>query len=424
MAYPAKPIEDYAGEDLEKVYCSELKVGMFVQELDRPWLETSFMFQGFCIRTGNEIEELQKYCNYVFINKSCESSDSNTTHHLVRNNQENDLQIKAIAGRASQIGRYADTVVVEKELKTAKKIYEESNAAVEEIFNTANSNGTLNLSDAAVATSGVVDSVMRNPDAFMLLIRLRQKASYSYMHAINCCALAATFCRHLGFGKPEILEVSLGALLLDIGITRVPDSLISIHGKLNPALMKLVRHHVQFGTEILDSTPNIPKTVKEMVHTHHERVNGEGYPYALKGDAIPVSGRIASIIDCYDAMISNRPYRKGMPPSSAIRTLYAWRGIDFNEDLVEQFIQCIGAYPTGSLVELSSGQVGIVLSQNRVRRLYPKILLILSADKKRYQRPTTMDMWEYAQQSRNGALEINRVIDADELGIDPADYYL
>ena len=335
-----------------------------------------------------------------------------------------DVQIKAIAGRAGQPERYADTVVVERELETAKKVYEESNNLVEGVFNAASSDGTLKLNDAAVATSGIVDSVMRNPDAFMLLLRLREKANYSYMHAINCCALAATFCRHLGYGKSEILEVSLGALLLDIGITRLPDSLINNRGKLNSALMKLVRHHVQFGMEILDVTPNIPKAVKDMVLTHHERVNGEGYPAALKGDEIPVCGRIAAIVDCYDAMISNRPYRRGMSPTSAIRTLYAWREIDFHEDLVEQFIQCIGAYPTGSMVELNSGQVGIVLSQNRVRRLYPKILLVLNADKERYQHPATMDMWEYAQQSKNGTLEITRVVDADEFGIDPADFYL
>jgi hypothetical protein len=104
--------------------------------------------------------------------------------------------------------------------------------------------------------------------------------------------------------------------------------------------------------------------------------------------------------------------------------MYSWRNIDFHEDLIEQFIQCIGAYPTGSLVELNSGQVGIVMSQNRVRRLYPKILLILNADGIRYESPSTVDLWEYAQKTKGIVLDINKVVDADELGIDPSDYYL
>ncbi len=258
----------------------------------------------------------------------------------------------------------------------------------------------------------------------MLLQRMKNKNRYRYTHAINSCALAATFCRHLGFSKTEIHDISMGALMLDVGTTRLPDSLIDMEEALNPVSMKLVRHHVQFGMEILDNTPDLPPVVREMLLTHHERINGKGYPAGLSGYQIPVSGRIAAIIDCYDAMISSRPYRKKISPVEAISALYNWRNIDFQEDLIEQFIQCIGAYPTGSLVELTSGQVGIVMSQNRVRRLYPKILLILTADGNPYESPQMLDLWEYAQQTRSDKLEISKVVDADELGIDPSDYYL
>jgi HD-GYP domain-containing protein (c-di-GMP phosphodiesterase class II) len=407
----------------EKIPCCDLTVGMYIQELDRPWLDTPFMFQGFYIRNVEEIQTLQGYCEYVFINRSQEDIDPGLIHTTIEKELSTTSRVKAIAIKTGS-DRYIDTVVVEKELETAKKIYAESSKAIENIFSTAHSDGTVNLDDASETTSNIVDSVLRNPDAFMLLQRMKNKDRYKYTHAINCCALAATFCRHMGFSKAEMQDISMGALLLDIGITKLPDSMIDMKGTLNPLAMKLVRNHVSFGLEMLDKTPDLPPTVRDILLTHHERINGKGYPNALKGEQIPVCGRIAAIVDCYDAMISTRPYKERITPTEAVCTMYNWRNTDFHEDLMEQFIQCIGAYPTGSLVELNSGQLGIVMSQNRLRRLFPKVLLILNADRIRYEHPTTVDLWEYTQKTKDTVLEIKKVIDADELDIDPSDYYL
>ena len=409
---------------LEKIDCNDLKEGMFVQELDRPWLETSFMFQGFCIKNAEEIETLKKYCEFVYINKTRSEIDPCIIHAKPDRKPADDEDEVVTTRIRLGTNTYQDTAPIEEELEAARVIYEDSNNAIENIFDTASDGNTIDIKEAAKTTTSIVDSVLRNPDAFMLLQRMKNKTRYRYTHAINSCALAATFCRHLGFSKTEIHDISMGALMFDVGTTKLPDSLIDMAESLNAVSMKLVRHHVQFGLEILDNTPDLPPVVREMMLTHHERINGKGYPGGLKGDQIPVSGRIAAIIDCYDAMISTRPYRKKISPVEAISTLYNWRNIDFQEDLIEQFIQCMGAYPTGSLVELSSGQVGIVMSQNRVRRLYPKILLILTADGEPYESPQMLDLWEYSENTQSEPLEINRVVDAEELGIDPADYYL
>ena len=409
---------------LEKVACDDLRSGMYVQELDRPWLDTPFLFQGFYIRDDEEIATLRKCCEYVFVNKAREDTDPGIIHAKKDSTQSASSRVKAIASKAGGSSRYTDTVVVQKELKTARKVHEESRLSIKEIFTTAFSDGTIDLQFTSATTSSIVDSVLRNPDAFMLLQRIKSMDSYKFAHAINCCAVAATFCRHLGFSKAEIHDISMGALLLDIGITKLPDTMLDTQGELNPLSMKLVRHHVNFGIELLDNTPDLPRIVRNMVLTHHERVNGKGYPNALKGENIPVCGRIAAIVDCYDAMISNRPYKEKVSPTDAVCAMYNWRNIDFHEDLIEQFIHCIGAYPTGSLVELNSGQIGIVMSQNRVRRLFPKILLILNADKVRYEHPNTVDLYEHSLKTKGTVLDIKRVVDADELGIDPSDYYL
>jgi HD-GYP domain-containing protein (c-di-GMP phosphodiesterase class II) len=381
------------------------------------------MFQGFCIKTADEIEVLCKHCDHVYINKKRGTIDprvirSNTSSH--------DPQISRIQkiSRASGSAKYHDTAIVEKEIEVAKVIYEESNSAVEGIFNQVLRDGTVDLDEASKTTRNIVASILRNPDAFMLLQRIREKDVYRYNHAINSCALAATFCRHMGFSRNEIQDISLGALMLDIGIIMLPESLINSKDSLSPESFELVRNHVNLGIELINNTADIPSIVRDMILTHHERINGEGYPNKLKGNQIPICGRIAAIVDCYDAMISNRPYKKRISPTEALCAMYKWRNIDFQEELIEQFIQCIGTYPTGSMVELSSGQVGIVMSQNRVRRLYPKVLVILNADKVKYEEPHIIDLWEYSQKSNGETLDIKKVVDADEVGINASDYYL
>jgi HD-GYP domain-containing protein (c-di-GMP phosphodiesterase class II) len=409
---------------LDKVYCDDLKPGMYVQELDRPWLETPFMFQGFQIRNNKEIEVLKQHCEYVYINKVESEIDTTVVCPNTIPSRFTESQIREVANRPVSSSMYVDSVNVEEELVTARGIYDQSSSSIANIFVGVHDDDSLNLNEVRKTSSDIVGSVLRNPDAFLLLQNIRKKSQYIYTHAINCCALAATFCRHLGFSKEEIHDISMGALLLDIGTVRLPSSLLEMRSQLNKLSMKLVRHHINFGIEILENTPNMPVVVHKMVLTHHERVNGKGYPNCLKGDEIPICGRIAAIVDCYDAMIRDRPYRRRMSPTEAICTMYNWRKVDFHEDLVEQFIQCIGAYPTGSLVKLNSGQTGIVMSQNRTRRLYPKVLLILNAEGVRYQKPSMLDMWEYAQITRGTRLEINRVMDAGELGINPSEYYL
>jgi HD-GYP domain-containing protein (c-di-GMP phosphodiesterase class II) len=415
---------DNACDYLDKVYCNALKPGMYVQELDRPWLETPFMFQGFRIRNSKEIETLKRHCEYVYINRVESEIDTTAVNANMVSSRFNESQISEVANRSVNTSMYFDTVTVEEELVTARVIYDQSSSSIANIFVGIHDDDSLNLSEVRKTTSDIVESVLRNPDAFLLLQNMRKKSQYIYTHAINSCALAATFCRHLGFSKEEIHDISMGALLLDIGTVRLPPALLEMKTKLNALSMKLVRHHVNFGIEILENTPNMPSVVHNMVSTHHERVNGKGYPNCLKGDEIPICGRIAAIVDCYDAMIRDRPYRKSMSPTEAICTMYNWRSVDFHEDLVEQFIQCIGAYPTGSLVKLNSGQTGIVMSQNRTRRLYPKVLLILNADDVRYQKPSMLDLWEYAQKTTGTCLEITRVMDIGELGVDPSEYYL
>ncbi|NIO41094.1 MAG: HD-GYP domain-containing protein, partial [Burkholderiales bacterium] len=194
--------------------------------------------------------------------------------------------------------------------------------------------------------------------------------------------------------------------------------------KLTLAEFKVVQKHVLHSVEIMSNTSGVSPAAIEIAHTHHERNNGSGYPRKLADKEIPVFGKLAAIIDCYDAMTSERVYRPAISSHKALRKLYARRDQEFQTVLVEQFIQCLGVYPVGSLVELSSGEVGVVLSQNRVRRLRPKIMVILDKNKKPTKSAPIIDLMVELTDSSGNPLDIKEVVEPAVYGIDPKEFFL
>jgi HD-GYP domain-containing protein (c-di-GMP phosphodiesterase class II) len=409
---------------VKRVSTINLMEGMYVQELDRPWVETPFMFQGFKLVKQREIEILQELCEFVYINVERGIDPPDVYHRHDPSHKVTMQELVQVSKLPPPKAKYEDSSDVEDELGAARETYTKSQRLVDDLFSDIRSKGKLNVPAVKEAVDEITESVLRNPDAFMLLRQLKAKDTYSYSHAIDSCALAASFCRHLGFPKDELKDIAMGTLLLDVGKLKVPDEILEKQDRLTEEEFRMMQRHVTFGVEMLAGAGKISRTTIEMVATHHERLNGKGYPQKLKGEAIPVAGRIAAIIDCYDAMTSERPYKKPVSAHDAIRELYKWRGTDFQEELVEQFIQCLGIHPTGTLVELNSGQVAIVLSQNRVRRLSPKLLLILNADKVPYEEPHILDLMKYEEETLGERLTISHALDPEDFDFDPSDYYL
>ena len=408
----------------KRISPAHLTEGMYVQQLDRPWTETPFLFQGFMLKEPEDIEILRELCEFVFINIERGLDTPHTYQGFIPAAKANMRDLARVNRLEQPKVSYEDITSVEDELQRARASHEKSQTLIQDMFNDIRNKGTLNIPAVKEAVNEITDSVLRNPDAFMLLRQLKAKDSYSYSHAIDSCALAASFCRHLGYPKEELKDVAMGTLLLDIGKLRVPEEILDKDGRLTEEEFRLMQQHVSFAVNMLTEAGNISTTALAMVTTHHERLDGKGYPQALEGEAIPVCGRIAAIVDCYDAMTSDRPHKKAVSALDAIQELYKCRGTDFQEDLVEQFIQCQGIYPTGTVVELTSGQVGIVLSQNRVRRLSPKLLLILNADKEPYEKPHILDLMKHHEESMGDWLTISHALDPEDYDFDPGDYYL
>src|ERR1019366_6973342 len=210
------------------------------------------------------------------------------------------------------------------------------------------------------------------------------------------------------------------------GKTQLTNELLKKPGKPSDSEWQIIRAHVDHGIKLIDAAPNVDKRIVTMIATHHERLDGNGYPHNLKGDEIPLLGRIAGIVDCYDAMISERNYARPKSAYDAVRELKRLGGIAFPGELVELFIQAVGVFPTGTVVQLDTGEVGVVIGQNRFRRLRPEVMLILDADKQIREEFTTVDLLTCEENTGRSepALWITHGLERGAYGIDPKEYFL
>jgi len=256
------------------------------------------------------------------------------------------------------------------------------------------------------------------------LTRMKHKDNYTYNHAVSASVWAVAFGRHLGFPRPKLQSLALGAMLFDIGKMKLPEKLINNPKRYNQFEFELVKKHVDYSLEILKGTKGINNDVIEMVSSHHERHNGSGYPKGLVGDQIPILAKIAGIVDCYDAIISDRVFASAISPHDAVKKLYDWRDIDFQAELVEQFIQVVGIYPVGTVVELSNGQVGVIVAQHRVWRLRPQVMLLLDTDKKPLADFNVVNLFNETQDENGNPWDIVKCVEPGLYGIDPEEFYL
>lgn len=405
----------------KKVKTEDLKIGMYVARLDRPWVDTPFMFQGFYIRDQKDIDTLRQYCHYIFTDYDRQELDDYRLQHM---RAEEYAAKPGACELPTRKVNYETTTSIEEELVFARECHTNLAHLVNEIMTDVRAGKEINFPGARKIVSSMIESIARNPDAFMWLTKLKDTDSYTYKHSMDAAILAVTLGRHLGLTKHELQELAIGTLLFDIGKMKLPPELLSKPGRLTDAEFTLVKKHVEYSVDTLKQIKGISPRSIEIAMYHHERHNGSGYPHGLRGNQIPVFARIAAIVDCYDAITSDRTYNRAISSHDAIKQLYEWRNIDFQEEMIEQFIQCLGVYPTGSLVELSTGEVGVVLSQNRVRRLRPKIMLILDKDKVAYDHYPTLDLIKEETDKEGKPLEILTSHEPGAFGIDPHAFYL
>lgn len=374
-----------------KIDVNELTVGMFVSGLDRPWTQTPFPLQGFYIRDLDEIKELKVHCNFVYIDVVKGSSPVKTNLRKLtasrsangRKAERAPRQARIVDVAPLKIRRdvYKEVEPLEKEMAPARELHQQVYNAVGNVMEHVNrDHHNVPINETKRFASQMVDSVLRSPDAFTWLSRVREKDEYTYSHAVRSAVWAILFGRHIGLPKTDLDVLAMGVLLKDIGKTRLPRHLLEKKSR-SPTEQEAYEKFIEYGVEILRKLPDVQPRVTSVVKTHCERVNGSGYPQHLRGDKIPLLGKIAGIVTFYDETVNPRGEAQPISPSKAVARLYDLREIEFQEELVVEFIRAIGLYPTGTLVELSTGEVGVVVEQNFERRLKPMVMVVLDAYK-------------------------------------------
>lgn len=421
----------------KKIRVQELQHGMYVSELvGRQWRETPFLFQGFEVHTDEEIEEIRKYCEHVLIDTEqgydispkprrpapISPQKKAEPDELIREPIINlEKVVENFAPWHNRVPRYKDATVLEEEISYAKKATTQTREAVYDIMGDVRLGRSINTNVAKKVVADMVDSVIRNPDALMCLNQLKNKDEYTALHSLRVCVLALAFGRHLDLSDEELNVLGLGALLHDVGKMKVPNDIINKPGKLTEEEFNLMKSHVPHGVTILEDTHGIPSAAIDVARYHHERYAGGGYAMGAKGEQIGLFGTVGAIVDCYDAITSDRSYHVGMSAHDALKKMYSWRGKDFQPVMIEQFIQCMGIYPIGSVVELYNGCVGVVISVNRERRLLPKLALVLNTDKQPFSPVRVIDLMDYSER-RNRDMEIRKVLSPGEFGVIPTKY--
>ncbi len=538
-----------AHESLE-VLAQHLRPGMFVEDLDRPWLDTPFLIQGFLLDNDGDIQTLQQLCHHVYVdplrstvavprcaaadNKGLGSMAAERSLEVVRPApastfgspggarpptrnrmpvddydrvssalpdpaekfkitpdrpraalanvspadwrptvaaRATDTDTSEVGARFNPLSRlkgffediasswresrvpsvplpeveetpvrppdpfmappgvklviYPEQRPVREELPRAEKSFTRARETLDRLAQDMRTGTSVDVAGVDDVVNDMVDSMIANPDALMWIARMRQQHNDVYAHGVQVGVYLLALGRHLGFPKAQLGHLGTMGLLLDLGKTALPRTLLEKPGRLTDEEFELMKRHVEYGLEVVTSGPqSLHPDILEGIAQHHERLNGLGYPKGLHGDQISMYGRMAGIADCFAALTSPRPYAETLSVSDAMMRMYKWGGEHFAQPLVEKLVQAIGVFPVGSLVELSSGEVAVVIRHNRVRRLQPTVLVIAGADKQPLQRFRTLDLLNEPKQPGAPRIQVHRGLPAGAYGLDTSSCYL
>lgn len=496
-----------------------LQCGMYVAELDRPWLDTPFLLQGFRVDSQIELETLRRYCRYVYVDpdlsdagladaiRRAELTDdpfeqapasrpvvplrfdtvldegepdavraarpvrirsdlkiSNQTRERFRRfvkatavaadapdsrssvadralgwlrgllgRDADSGEARASLARAreairpqlrpeARLRRYADRASMEDELPRAREAYAHAGRQLEALTECVREGRRPDVQEFGRAIDEMVDSMIDNPDALTWVAREHEGERDVCAHGRRVALYLIALGRHLGMPRRELAHLGTIGMLADIGKTRLPQALLEKPGMLTASEYTVVKEHVRLGLEALCQNMRLAAPVEQGIAQHHERLDGSGYPKGLRGDEIGVYGRMTAIADSFAALTSARPYANASAPQDAFLNLYEWAGTSFDESLVEQFVQAVGLFPVGSLVELSSGEVAVVLALNRVRRLEPRVLVLTGADKSAVVEPFERDLRSRQKDHEHRQIRIVRGLAAGAYGLAPGDW--
>lgn len=366
-----------------KIHAAELKVGMFVSRLDRDWLDTPFLLQGFHIEVEQDIDVVISHCEYVWVDDDKAVEEKGTDYS---------------SGIGSALNVMVDPNIFAPEVPLAEEhnrilgAFKQARTITKSLLDEFRLGGVVDTDIAKETVNHCVDSIIRHPDALLWMSKMRDENEYTSEHCLNVCILSVAFGRQLGLSQEELNKLGMCALLHDVGKMRIPPHILNKPDTLTRKEMQIMKAHTVHGHNLLMGSKGLYDSVVDVAYSHHERVDGTGYPRGLPESGISKFTRIVAIVDAYDAMTAERCYQPAKTSTEVMKIIYEERGTHFDEELTLKFIRILGLYPAGSIVELHSGEVGMVIEANPKYRHLPKVLMMRDSEKKPLEKEYMIDL--------------------------------
>ncbi len=405
----------------------QVTLGMYVVGLDRSWFQTPFLKHQWLLKREEDLARLKAYgISRVTIDPSrgLDVETAGATPDAPAAQPAAAPEPPPPPAAAPLRNDEAFQARFEEEVEQARNVRSDARLAVERIFSGIKTGAPLDSPAIRAVVTTVLDRLTDNPVAMLTLTQLEQMMRLDtdlLAHAVDVCIFSLIVGRAQGMDDGSLEQLGMGALLHDIGETRLPQNLLHKPGRLREQDLALLRLHPRIGLAILSGAGPLPPIARAVIAEHHERLDGSGYPDGLKGSRIALSSQIVGLVDNYDAMASNRGGRPPLSPDQSVRQLFQL-GLkhQYDRTLVELLIQCLGVYPFGSLVELSTGERAVVYAVNPAERLRPCVKLIADSHGHPYPEPRLVDLAE--ARTDEPARTILRVLDASVEHVDVLRY--
>ncbi|MFL0804160.1 MAG: HD-GYP domain-containing protein [Agarilytica sp.] len=385
--------------NIKRISVSKLEVGMYVTNQTEGLADANMQEKGF-IKRPETLQKIQsKGVRDVFIDIS-KGKDSAFAAPILPKDASFKPRVPLRAERAK-----------------AQRVYGEARGLVSDVLNNVKMGKAIDVAPVAELAEDINNSILNNPNALQCLSQIREKDKYLLEHSVNVGILMSIFSTYLGFDKPTVKELTTGALLHDIGKIRVPSEVLNKPGALTDEEWVEMKRHVVYGQAVLTKSEGISDIAKSICALHHERLDGSGYPMGLEGDDIQIYGRIAAVVDVYDAVTASRCYHDGMSPFKAMKLLLSLADNHFDRSLVYSFIRCMSVYPVGTVVELDNGRLGVVIESNLETPNKPRLRIFYNMTHKHYEKPSLLDL-----ASSSVEHEIVKTWHPDELDINIDDF--
>ena len=375
---------------LKRIDIKHLTLGMYLHEFCGSWMDHPFWRARFLIDDPKDLARIQATSIHECWIDTAKGLDvAPGTASVSR--EEADARIETDFSHLEELPPVTVTLPhpaaprrnrkptdMQSELQMAAAICVKSKEAVVSMFNEARMGRAVDAGGAHSLVEEISDSVTRNPGALISLARLKTADDYTYMHSVAVCALMVALAKQLKLKDDQQRLAGLAGLLHDLGKAAVPLDVLNKPGKLTDQEFTVVRSHPVEGYHMLKEGGNVPDAVLDACLHHHEKADGSGYPDKLAGEGISVIARMTAICDVYDAITSDRPYKRGWDPAESLRRMAEWTKDHFDARIFQAFVKSIGIYPVGSLVRLTSGRIGILTEQSPTALTTPIVKVFFS----------------------------------------------